>query len=144
MKSLTSVNPTSEQLLIVKRIRSGPELIRGAAGSGKTTTAVLKLKLLLLWVLSRRRRDESTAPVNALVLTFNKTLRGYVDEIVQANTPTGNINVTVDTFGHWAYQILGQPQICQEGSLEEFCNLAAAKIGLPPSFIANEAAYILA
>ena len=44
MRTLQSIQMTPEQLAIFSRNQPGVELIRGAAGSGKTTTAPLKLK----------------------------------------------------------------------------------------------------
>lgn len=44
MKALIDVRPTAEQLALFSRIQPGVEIIRGAAGSGKTTTALLKLR----------------------------------------------------------------------------------------------------
>jgi len=143
LKSLKNVTPTGEQLLIIRRVRPGTEIIRGAAGSGKTTTAVLKLKLLILWVLSRRKRDESKEPVRALVLTFNKTLSGYIRNIVEANTPDGNVEVTVETFSRWAYQTLGPLQICEYSHFEALCQAASAEIGLPTDFLVGEARYAM-
>lgn len=143
MKRLMSVTPSDEQLVIVRRVRPGTEIIRGAAGSGKTTSAALKLKLLILWVLSRRRRDESAEPVRALVLTFNKTLRGYVRDIVSNNIPEGNVEVVVETFGRWAYHTLGRPDVCKEGDLVPFCVAVARQIGLPSAFLVNETVYAM-
>jgi DNA helicase IV len=142
MKRLKLVKPSDEQFKIIKRVRPGTEIIRGAAGSGKTTSAAFKLKLLILWVLSRRRRDESNEPVQALVLTFNKTLRGYVHDIVSANIPDGNVHIEVSTFGRWAYGFLGQVDICKDRDLMAFCTAASAKIGLPSTFLANEVDYL--
>lgn len=143
MKSLTNVTPSAEQLGIIRRTRAGVELIRGAAGSGKTTTAILKLKLLVLWVLARRKRDESTVPVKALVLTYNKTLKGYVKELVENNTPAGPVEITVDTFARWAYSTLGARQIDDGNRLSSLCTLAGPSIGLPGEFLLNEVQYIL-
>ena len=78
MKALTDVNPTSEQLPIISNPQHGVTLIRGAAGSGKTTTALLMIKQLSAFWLRRRTRNHDAAPVNILVLTYNRTLRGYL------------------------------------------------------------------
>ena len=45
MKVLPFVPATSEQLTILKHEKRGTLIIRGAAGSGKTTTALLRLKV---------------------------------------------------------------------------------------------------
>ena len=75
MRTLRSVTPTPEQLSILSRTKLGVELIRGAAGSGKTTTALLRLKSLIGSFLNRRRRENDTTPVRVLILTFNHPSR---------------------------------------------------------------------
>lgn len=142
MKSLAAVVPSPEQLLIVRRMRAGVEIIRGAAGSGKTTSALLKLKLLIMWFQAHRRRDDSPEPVRALVLTFNKTLRGYINDLVLNNIPEGSAEVTVETFGRWAVRTLGKPNIQDEG-LAFFVQRAAAGIGLSPDFLNSEVEYAI-
>lgn len=74
----TRVAPTAEQLKVIGDVRPGFRIIRGAAGSGKTTTALLRLGEQLRVRLDRRRRYGHVAPVRALVLTFNRTLEGYI------------------------------------------------------------------
>jgi DNA helicase IV len=78
MRSLPNVRPTPEQLQIISRNRPGIEIIRGAAGSGKTTTALLRLQALISTFVSRKRRERILEPVRVLVLTYNRTLRGYI------------------------------------------------------------------
>jgi hypothetical protein len=143
LKKLTNVTPSPEQYTIIKRVRPGAEVIRGSAGSGKTTTAVLKLKLMLLWFLTRRLRTESDEPVRALVLTFNKTLRGYIKELVAANVPDGKVIVTVDTFGRWANSTLGGPNIDDGEQLEALARAHAGTIGLAPDFLLSESEYVI-
>jgi DNA helicase IV len=78
MKVLRSVDPTPEQLQVIMDPNPGFWLIRGAAGSGKTTTALLRLRFLARFWRERRVDLEIDDPVRILVLTFNRTLRGYV------------------------------------------------------------------
>lgn len=118
-------------------------MIRGAAGSGKTTTAVLKLKLFLLYWISIRRVAESEEPIRALILTFNKTLKGYVKELVAENITGKNVQVSVETFSHWAYNLLDKPDICGLELIAYYANQHAITIGLPASFIVDEATYAM-
>jgi len=143
VKSLTSITPSPEQLGIIKRVRSGVELIRGAAGSGKTSTAVLKLKLFLLWAATRKQRQGDTTPVQALVLTFNKTLKGYVHALISTNSQINGTQVTVDTFSHWAYLAINQPKMCEDDDLPWFVRKAAPTINLPIDFLISESSYVL-
>ncbi|RQV54234.1 DNA helicase [Burkholderia cenocepacia] len=143
MKKLTNVTPSPEQLTIIRRVRPGAEVIRGAAGSGKTTTAALKLRLMLMYFSARRTRMENEEPVRALVLTFNKTLRGYVQHVVEENIPAGKFEVVVDTFRHWAYVTLGRPSIHDESCLHHLVQAHAIEIGLPFDFLLNECVYLM-
>jgi hypothetical protein len=50
----------------------------------------------------QREREDSDVPVRVLVLTYNRTLRGYVEELVEAMVDTTRFELTLDTFGRWA------------------------------------------
>lgn len=143
MKTLKRINPSDEQLTIIKRVRAGVELVRGAAGSGKTTTAVMKLKMFLLWFRSQRRRDGNSEPIRALVLTYNKTLRGYVDELVAENIQSSDISITVDTFSRWAYQSLQKRNICNDEAIKGYAILGLPNVNLPLEFATAEAIYAM-
>jgi len=107
MKVLQSVGPTPEQLTIIQRNDPGVTIIRGAAGSGKTTTALLRMKFLAAWWQNRNRRLGINRPVDMLVVTFNKTLRGYIQELASREIEEdGCLDLTVSTFAKWARGLL--------------------------------------
>lgn len=144
MRTLRSVTPTAEQLAILSRTRPGVELIRGAAGSGKTTTALLRLKSLIGFFLNRLRRDEENRPVNVLVLTYNRTLRGYIDALTeeQATNYTG-VNLQIETFGRWAMNLLNNPRLVDEALRKSTLIALGARLKYSPEFLLDEVEYVL-
>lgn len=108
MRTLGNVTPTAEQLPILGDSGLGFRIIRGAAGSGKTTAALLRLRQLCASRMHRRVRSGIDEPVRVLVLTFNRTLRGYVKQLAsdQVVQPEG-LDLTVETFAKWAMEIIG-------------------------------------
>ena len=107
MRTLQNIKPTAEQLAILADDRPGFRLIRGAAGSGKTTTALFRLRQLCASRLARKARLQSEDPVRVLVLTFNRTLRGYINQL--ATDQVGNsseLQLEVETFSRWAQNLL--------------------------------------
>jgi len=119
MRILSSVTPTSEQLPILNDSKSGFRVIRGAAGSGKTTTALLRLRQLCTTRLTRRARLQSDEPVRVLVLTYNTTLQGYIAELARrqvAGEP--GLILDVKTFSKWAMGMVGEVSILDHGQIE--------------------------
>ena len=106
MRVLQDVKPTSEQLLILTDSGPGFRLIRGAAGSGKTTAALMRLRQLCGARVARKDRMGATDPIRVLVLTFNRTLRGYVRHLAKEQVGTSDdISLEVETFSRWAMRL---------------------------------------
>ncbi|NQZ52427.1 MAG: DEAD/DEAH box helicase [Moritella sp.] len=142
MRCLQNVTPTAEQLQIVSRNRPGIEVIRGAAGSGKTTTALLRLKSLIGLFLNRRQREANDAPVKILVLTYNTTLRGYINELIKnCNVNQDEIELTVNTFAKWTVNLCGKPKICS--NRKSIISDLGSNIKLSQDFLADEIEYLL-
>jgi superfamily I DNA/RNA helicase len=142
MKALIDVVATAEQLALFSRVRPGVEVIRGAAGSGKTTTAILKLRSAVGFYMARMSRQKTPRPIKVLVLTFNRTLRGYVKELAQKQFVAGDaIALEVSTFASWAYGLLGRPQMINNADqkIREF----AVGLALEAQFVIGETHYVL-
>ena len=143
MKALPEVKPTPEQLAIFSRVRPGAEVIRGAAGSGKTTTALLKLRAAVGAFVNRLKRQKERTTVKVLVLTFNRTLRGYVAELAQRQFEQGEaITLEVSTFSKWAQRLLGDPRMITASMRSELRRLARG-LPLSPDFVEEEVDYVL-
>src|SRR5690348_6844342 len=114
MKTLPTIKPTREQLALISENRYGVEVIRGAAGSGKTSTAILRLRSLLYMVQERFERQGIERSVRILVLTFNRTLSGYVRVLAEEQIAgrTG-VYMIIETFARWAMIHLGWPNVVQ-------------------------------
>lgn len=112
MRILATVIPTPEQLLVVTDSKPGFRLIRGAAGSGKTTTAILRLKQLASNRLARRTREATDDPVRILLLTYNTTLQGYITELAHQQV-AGDMGLVLEiaTFSKWARDLVGDIDI---------------------------------
>ncbi|MBC3812753.1 3'-5' exonuclease [Undibacterium aquatile] len=148
MRALIDVGPTPEQLSLISRIQMGVEVIRGAAGSGKTTTALLKLRSSIGAFLNRKRRQKRTTPINILLLTYNRTLSGYVSELAHKQfTNTPEINLEVSTFSKWAKNSLGINGNIIDGpedliSRAEFLNFCS-NTNLSADFVREEVDYLM-
>ena len=144
MKTLPPISATPEQLPIISSNDLGVEIICGAAGSGKTSTAVLRLKSLFFMFAARRQREQSTHPVRALLLTFNRTLAGYVRALAQHQiSPTHNVELEITTFGNWAMSALDHPPVQEHSARMRMNHLANELKALTPEYVMKEVEYLL-
>jgi len=143
MKKLPAIRPTGEQLPLMSQNRLGVEVICGAAGSGKTSTALLRLKSLFHTRSVRHRRLGNTDPVKILVLTFNRTLAGYVSALAENQIATdANVNLKVSTFARWSREKLGYPDI-NERATDDLQKFAQCFSGLATGYAVSEAEYVM-
>ena len=84
-----------EQFAIISRPSSGLVVIRGTAGSGKTTVALHRIAYLAY-------HDQGFDSVRSLVIVFSPALRDYVAHVLPA---LGVERVRVVTFSDWAARV---------------------------------------
>jgi DNA helicase IV len=146
MKPLGVVTPTPEQLTVIDDGSPGFWLIRGAAGSGKTTTALLRLKFLVRLWRERAKELGASEPVRVLVLTFNRSLRGYIESLVDQQVPLGaDVSLEVETFGGWAINLVNAPVMDIKDQEQKILSLAKEAGGFPweQRFLCGEIDYLL-
>lgn len=143
MKQLPRIEASPEQLSIVSSNALGVEVICGAAGSGKTTTAILRLKSLSILMKTRKRRIGDKSPVKVLVLTFNRTLAGYVEALAQNELSAVDHDIEIDTFAGWARANLGDPFIHETDCRRKLRELAKRSNLLDTEYLVNEVEYLL-
>lgn len=144
MRVLQDVTPTAEQLAILTDSGPGFRVIRGAAGSGKTTAALMRLRQLCNVRASRKRRLGATDPVRVLVLTFNRTLCGYVEHLArsQMDARADDVSLKVETFSGWALGLSKHRRVDEsDDQLRQL--LSAAGFSRSDDYFVGEVQYIL-
>jgi hypothetical protein len=142
----TPIRPTDEQATIIDDNSPGFWLIRGAAGSGKTTTSLLRLSLAVRYWRDRREQLGLQGPVRVLVLTFNRTLRGYIADLTGQQIPPGeDVDVRVTTFGSWARTLLDPVILDHDPRAELIRQLGSGRVpaSWQPQFLTDEVDYVL-
>lgn len=142
MKTLGVVQATPQQLTLIEDSSPGFWLISGAAGSGKTTTAVFRLKFLISYWRERRLDLGLEDPVRVLVLTFNRTLRGYIADLVEQqvnNAP--DVQVEVTTFASWGQQFFREPMLNHSVVEQQLSKFALGRFPWSTRFLTSEVQY---
>ena len=115
----------------------------GHAGSGKTTTALLRLRQLAATWLARRAA-EADDPIRILVITYNRTLRGYISELAsQQIAAQPNLELTVSTFSHSAQSMLPRTRLVSEADRRDKLRSLSAPFSVSADFLAAELDYLL-
>ncbi|MRH92782.1 AAA family ATPase [Nocardia sp. SYP-A9097] len=141
MRILPVVAATSEQLTLLIDSQPGVLIIRGAAGSGKTTTALLRLKQLCGSWAKRHQRLKLNAPVRVLVLTYNRTLEGYIAELARQQVPTyDNVELQVTTFAKYAHDLAAA---IADDFADTILDELLTGFGMPREFLTDEVQYLL-
>lgn len=144
MKTLSQVIATPEQLPLISQNRTGIEVIYGAAGSGKTSTALLRLRSLYYMFIAKRERQNINKPIKILVLTYNRTLSGYIRTLTESQVNiNANLELEIFTFAKWALSKLPpltlKPKLAEAKLNELVQNFGA----LTKEYILKEVSYLL-
>ena len=78
-----------------------------------------------------------------LLLTFNRTLAGYVRAIAESQIKGGSQKIEIRTFAKWSMTKLGISNVSADPARACLKRLANRFDGLDPSYVAQEAEYLL-
>ena len=98
------LNLNDEQIALVRVSASGPILIKGVAGSGKTTIGLYRAYYLVETMEQRHRMLNEKAAI--LVLTYTSTLATALKQLYQELYGDLPRTIMVDTFSHWMMKSL--------------------------------------
>ena len=144
MKTLPEISPSPEQLAIISYPPRGVQVIRGAAGSGKTSTALLMLSKLSSYWVNRKLRMNISGQTRVLVITFNKTLSGYISELAKGQIRSyPQLRMEISTFGRWSKGYMRDYDVLNENERAAKIKQLAGDIPLEDEFIVEEVDYLL-
>lgn len=93
---------------------------------------------------ARHTRLAISQPVRTLLLTYNRTLCGYVEALAeQQATKRGGVEIEVSTYAKWAHQLVGAPKMCGYRQPHIHDIARQLNVSLPQDFLCSEVEYIL-
>ena len=102
-------------------------------------TGILRLKLLNAFWQRRLRDGHVIGPIRILILTYNRTLRGYVEELARDQVDA-SVDIDISTFGRWSTRLL--PGRSMPDANDHLRRLGSA-LDLPSRFLQEEADYVM-
>ncbi len=94
--------------------------------------------------MNRRRRDGDDSQIRALVLTYNRTLRGYISALIaEEERHFQEIDLNVSTFAQWSRSLLAKPPMVNSDDARRFISRLAAAVSMDPDFVCDEVDYVL-
>ena len=93
------LNLTDEQMALVRISATGPILIKGVAGSGKTTIGLYRAQYLIETLEEQRRMFGEKTSI--LLLTFSRTLANALEQLYVELYGDIPYNITVQTYSRW-------------------------------------------
>lgn len=149
MRVLTDFAPTPEQLKVLETDTYRTCIIRGSAGSGKTSSAALRCRKVLAGIAADRILERDPTPIRLAVLTFNRTLKGYIENFIdrQIKAIGHAVEAEVDTFAGWAFRLVGRGDVIgdsdREAQLRKLWDAARQRSTLSSEFVLDEVDYVL-
>jgi len=79
-----------------------------------------------------------------LVLTFNRTLQGYIRELAKSQlSAVDKVELSVSTFGKWSKTLTAHTDIFDGRNMESLLRRFGQRLPLPPDFVVEEADYCM-
>src|SRR5690606_34335733 len=100
---------------------------------------------LAAFFINRARRQDNPDSVNILVLTYNRTLRGYINELTQQQLHEEPlIHLEIQTFNYWARSLVSPRFAIMsiDASMQALRGFSGA-LRLDSQFVVDEASYVL-
>ncbi|MEQ8678083.1 MAG: 3'-5' exonuclease [Aggregatilineales bacterium] len=93
------LNLTDDQIALVRVSATGPILIKGVAGSGKTTIGLYRAHYLAQTIAQKRQMFGESSSI--LLLTYSRTLANVLRQLYKELYGELQSNIVIDTYSSW-------------------------------------------